>query len=49
MQFKFNLLLCWLGFHRYKVIDATFGFGSSDPIETIQCKICEMKKIRRKR
>ena len=45
MKFKLSLLLCWLGIHRYKTIDARFGFGSQDPIKTIQCKICGIKKV----
>ena len=45
MKFKLNLLLCWVGIHRYKVIDANFSFSSKYPIKTIQCKICGIKKI----
>ena len=45
MKFKLNLLLCRIGFHRYKIIDANFAFSSQYPIKTIQCKICGIKKI----
>ena len=45
MKFKLNLLLCWIGIHRYKIIDANFAFSSQYPIKTIQCKICGIKKI----
>ena len=45
MKIKLNLLLCWLGVHRYKIIDADFAFGSQNPIKTIQCEICGIKKM----
>jgi hypothetical protein len=32
-------LLCWLGFHDYRVVDVTFEFGS-DPVEKDQCRRC---------
>ena len=44
---KLSLLLRLLGIHRYKVIDILFGFGVGGSIRTIQCKICEIKKIRK--
>ena len=46
MKFKLNLLFCWLGIHQYKIIDITYGFGASDSIQTIECKICGIKKIK---
>ena len=49
MKFKFNLLLCRIGIHRYKIIDANFAFSSQDPIKTIECKICGIKKIIQKK
>ena len=42
---KFGLLLCWLGIHRYKVIDISFGFAAGDSVRTIKCKICGVEKI----
>ena len=42
---KLSLLLCWLGIHQYKIIDVTFGFGPSDSIKTLECKICGIKKV----
>ena len=45
MKFKLSTLLCWLGIHRYKIIDASFGFTSKDMIQTVQCKNCGIKKI----
>ncbi len=34
-------LLCLLGFHDFKVIDATLGFGSAGGTSTVQCQRCE--------
>ena len=45
MKSKLNLLLCWLGIDRYKIINAKFEFASQKPIKTIQCKICGIKKM----
>ena len=45
MKFKISLLFCWMGIHQYKIIDITYGFGSSDSIKRIECKICGIKKI----
>ena len=45
VKIKLGLLLCWLGIHRYKVIDISFGFAVGDSVRTIECKICGIKKI----
>ena len=34
-------LLCLLGFHDFKVIDATIGFGPAGGTSTVQCQRCE--------
>ena len=47
MKLNLGLLLCWIGVHRYKIIDISFGFGPSGTIKRIQCKICGIKKIRK--
>jgi len=47
MELKLSVLLCWLGIHRYKVIDISFGFGVGGSVKTFQCKICGIKKIRK--
>ena len=47
MKTKLGLLLCWLGIHRYKVIDISFGFAAGDSVRTIKCKICGITKIRK--
>jgi len=33
-------ILCWLGTHDDKVIDATFGFGAGGNVERVECKRC---------
>ncbi len=45
MKFKLSLLFCWLGIHQYKIIDITYGFGASDSIKMLECKICGIKKV----
>ena len=47
MKTKLSLLLCWLGVHRYKVIDISFGFAAGDTVKTIECKNCGIKKIKK--
>ena len=44
---KFTYLLCWLGIHRYKIIDTAFGFGAGGTTKRVQCKICGKQKITR--
>ena len=45
-MFKFAYLVCWLGIHRYKIIDITFGFGKGGSIQRLKCKICEGEKVK---
>ena len=47
MKIKVGLLLCWLGIHRYKTIDSTFGFapGGTEPLEKFNAKFVESKKL----
>ena len=47
MKAKLSLLLCWLGIHRYKIIDISFGFGAGNSVKTIQCKVCGIMKIKK--
>ena len=44
---KLGLLLCWLGIHRYKVVDISFGFAAGDSVRTVKCKICGVEEIRK--
>ena len=43
---KFTYLLCWLGIHRYRVVDATFGFGAAGSTQRLKCRICGIQKIK---
>ena len=42
------LLFCKFGIHRYEKIDINYSFGPGGSTETIKCKDCGIKKIRRK-
>jgi hypothetical protein len=33
-------LLCWLGIHDFRVVDATFSFGVGGNVERIECRRC---------
>ena len=47
MKLNVGLLLCWIGIHRYKIIDVSFGFGPGGSVKTVQCKICGIKKTKK--
>ena len=47
MKLNLDLLLCWIGIHRYELIDVSFGFGPGGSVETVQCKICRIKKTKK--
>jgi hypothetical protein len=38
--------LCWLGFHDFRVVNVTFGFGS-DGVEKDECRRCGVIRIRK--
>ncbi len=38
-------ILCWLGFHDYRVVNVTYEFGA-DPVETDQCRRCGARRTR---
>ena len=40
---------CYIGLHRYKKIDISFSFGPGGSTETVKCKDCDIKKLRKKR
>ena len=42
------LLFCYLGLHRYEKIDINFSFVPGGSTETIRCKDCGVKKLRKK-
>ncbi len=33
-------ILCFLGFHDFRIIDATLGFGGAGGTETVECRRC---------
>jgi len=38
--------LCWLGFHDFRVVNVTFGFGT-DGVEKDECRRCGITRIRK--
>jgi hypothetical protein len=40
MMNVFRRLLCLLGFHDFRVVEATMGFGSSGAVEKVECRRC---------
>ena len=38
-------LLCWLGFHDYRVVNVTYEFGA-DAVETDECRRCGAVRTR---
>ena len=43
------LFFCKVGLHRFKKVDINYSFGPGGSTETIKCKDCGIKKIRRKK
>lgn len=39
-------LLCWLGFHDFRVVDRAFEFGAGGAIEKVECKRCGVTMTR---
>jgi hypothetical protein len=37
---RVSRLLCWFGWHDFRVIDTTFGFGPVGNVEKVQCRHC---------
>ena len=46
MILKLAYILCYLGIHRYKVVNVEFGFGPTDRVTTLQCKKCGHSKVK---
>ena len=38
-------ILCWLGFHDFRVVDVTFGFGTNG-VERDECRRCGATRTR---
>ncbi len=39
-------LLCWLGFHNFRVVDRAFEFGAGGAIEKVECRRCGVTMTR---
>ncbi|HJP45254.1 MAG TPA: hypothetical protein QGH18_04525 [Arenicellales bacterium] len=42
-------LLCGVGWHDYRIIDVTVGFGPGGSVEKRQCRRCQAISVRRSR
>ncbi len=49
MMGLFRWLLCFLGFHNFRVVEVTMGFGSSGTVEKVECRRCGCLTVRRQR
>ena len=43
----FRRLLCFLGFHDFRVVEATMSFGASGAVEKVECRHCGFRTTRR--
>ncbi len=39
-------VLCWLGFHDFRVIGKTFDFGAGGGTEKVECRRCSILMTR---
>jgi len=39
-------LLCRLGFHNFRVIEITYGFGDAGDVEKVECRRCGVLMVR---
>ena len=46
MMGLFRWLLCFLGFHDFRVVEVTMGFGSSGTVEKVECRRCGLVTAR---
>ena len=42
-------LMCWLGFHDFKVLEISFGFGDAGDVEKVECRHCGLIISREKK
>ena len=49
MMDLFRRLLCFLGFHDFRVVEVTMGFGASVAVEKVECCRCGHLTARRQR
>ncbi len=46
MEELLGRILCWIGFHDFHVIDASFSFGEGGEVETVECRRCGFQRTR---
>ena len=46
IQTLLGWLLCPLGFHDFRIVKVTFGFGTRGSVEEIQCRRCGLITMR---
>ncbi len=46
MEELLGRILCWIGFHDFRVIDASFSFGQGGEVETVECRRCGYRLTR---
>jgi hypothetical protein len=39
-------LLCWVGFHDFRVISRSFEFRAGEAVEKVECRRCGLKMTR---
>jgi len=49
MMDLFRRLLCFLGFHDFRVVEAIMSFGASGAVEKVECRRCGRLTTRRQR
>ena len=49
MMDLFRQLICFLGFHDFRVVEVTMGFGASGTVEKVECRRCGRFTTRRQR
>ena len=49
MMGLFRRLLCFLGYHDFRVVEVTMGFGASGTVEKVECPRCGRSTARRSR
>jgi hypothetical protein len=49
MMDLFRRLLCFLGFHDFRVVEVIMGFGPSGAVEKVECCRCGQLTTRRQR
>jgi len=45
----FRWLICFLGFHDFRVVEVTMGFGASGAVEKVECRRCGRLTVRLQR